>query len=115
MSLFRVRYLSVIFPFILLISVQAAFAQEDSGRQPLPQKKEASLPRFNSRFGKNDTIWSQVIIYDGDTIPAKSLASVDVIHAMSRAMRRRMEAMTRLRNAVYVNLSLCKKSRNYTE
>ncbi len=110
MSLFRVRYLSVIFPFILLISVQAVFAQEDSGRQPLPQKKEASLSRFNNRFGKNDTIWSQVIIYNGDTIPAKSLASVDVIHAMSRAMRRRMEAMTRLRNAVYVTYPYARKA-----
>jgi hypothetical protein len=110
MPLSRVRYLTVIFPFILLISVQAAFGQEPTGRRPLHQKNDSSLHQFNNRFGKNDTIWSQVIIYNGDTLPAKSLASVDVIHAMSRAMRRRMEAMTRLRNAVYVTYPYARKA-----
>ena len=115
MPLFRLRYLSVIFPFILMITVQSVLAQETPGqapvsRQPLPQKTDSALHRFNNRFGKNDTIWTSVIIYNGDTIPARILASVDVYHAMSRAMRKRWEAMTRLRNAVYITYPYARKA-----
>jgi hypothetical protein len=78
--------------------------------QPAQQKKVSDLQQFNNRFGKNDTIWSQVIIYNGDTIPAKILATVDVDHQMTRAMRRRMDAMTRLRNAVYVTYPYARRA-----
>ena len=105
MQLFSVRYLLILFPFILLISVQRSFAQQPVFQQPTTeqlQKKQADLQKFNNRFGKNDTIWSMVIIYNGDTIPARTYAAVNVDHFMTHAMRRRFEAMTRLRNAVYV-------------
>jgi len=114
MPLFRLRYRFTIIPFVLLITVQSAFGQQPSKALPVnPQdslKKPISLQQFNNRFGKNDTIWSQVIIYNGDTIPAKSLVAVDVYHAMSRAMRKRIDALTRLRNAVYVTYPYARKA-----
>ena len=73
-------------------------------------KRVSALQQFNNRFGKNDTIWSQVIVYDGDTIPAKTLTVVFVDKAMTHAMRRRMEALTRLRNAVYVTYPYARKA-----
>jgi hypothetical protein len=115
MPLLRLRYLNLFIPFFLLITVQSALAQESPGQQPvsrqlLQQKNDSSLQRLNNRFGKNDTIWTAVIIYNGDTIPARLLASVDVYHAISRAMRKRWEAMTRLRNAVYVTYPYARKA-----
>src|SRR5580693_2406995 len=115
MLLFRLRYLCVLFPFILLITVQSAYAQQSPVPAPVTKqtgqdKKLSDLQNFNSRFGKNDTIWSMVIVYEGDTIPAKTYAAVDVYGAMTRAMRKRSEAMTRLRNAVYVTYPYARKA-----
>jgi hypothetical protein len=112
---FRARYLGFLIPFTLLITAQSSFAQQPvtpppSGQQNPAQKKAADLAQFNNRFGKNDTIWSQIIVYNGDTIPAKTLAMVEVDRIMSRAMRKRMEAMTRLRNAVYVTYPYARKA-----
>jgi hypothetical protein len=97
------------------VTVSTVFAQQPVGTSsdtshPETQKKKTVLQQFNSRFGKNDTIWSQVIIYEGDTIPARILVAVDVYHEMTRAMRRRVEAMTRLRNAVYVTYPYARKA-----
>ncbi len=124
MPLFRLRYLCVLFPFILLITVQSAFAQQSLpaviqekpsvvtpvNKQKDQEKKLADLQQFNNRFGKNDTIWSMVIVYEGDTIPAKTYAAVDIYGAMTRAMRKRNEAMSRLRNAVYVTYPYARKA-----
>jgi hypothetical protein len=111
MPLFRARYLFIIFPFILLMTVQFSFAQHSASHSDSLQKKHADdLQQFNNQFGKNDTIWSQVIIYNGDTMPAKLYAVVDVYHYMSHAMRKRKEAMTRLRNAVYVTYPYARKA-----
>jgi hypothetical protein len=115
MALFRLRYLSALFPFILMITVQSAFAQQSpvpvpATKQPAQDKKLSDLQNFNSRFSKNDTIWSMVIVYDGDTIPAKTYAAVDIYGAMTRAMRKRNEAMTKLRNAVYVTYPYARKA-----
>jgi Domain of unknown function (DUF4294) len=115
MAPFRLRYCAVYIPLILLMTVQAAFAQQTqssklSSTQQDSVKRNSVLQQFNNRFGKNDTIWSQVIIYNGDTIPAKSLVAVYVDKAMSHAMRRRVEAMTRLRNAVYVTYPYARKA-----
>jgi hypothetical protein len=106
----RAQYLSVLVPFVLLLTVQSAYAQQQAALQIPSQKKDSALHQFNSRFSKNDTIWSAVIIYEGDTIPARILVAVDVIHPMSRAMRKRYEAMTRLRNAVYVTYPYARKA-----
>jgi len=114
MPLFRLRYLFIFIPFILLMMVQSAFAQQPASKLSQQQqdsiKRVAALQQFNNRFGKNDTIWSQVIVYDGDTIPAKTLTVVFVDKAMTRAMRRRVEALTRLRNAVYVTYPYARKA-----
>jgi hypothetical protein len=106
----RLRYPGILIPIILLITVNAAFAQQPGSGQGQLQKKDSSLQQFNNRFGKNDTIWSQMIIYEGDTIPAKILSLVYVYRPMPRAMRRRFEAMTRLRNAVYVTYPYARKA-----
>ena len=110
MPVFRIRYSGVFLPFILLIVVQTAYAQQPADIRTQQQKRDSSLQQFNNRFGKNDTIWSQVIVYEGDTIPAKILALVTVYRPMSRAMYRRFEAMTRLRNAVYVTFPYARKA-----
>ncbi len=115
MPLLPLRYRRLFFPFILLITVQVAFAQQPAippsgSQQPAAKKKQVDLQQFNNRFGKNDTIWSQVIVYDGDTIPAKTLVVVDIYHEMTRAMRKRVEAMTRLRNAVYVTYPYARRA-----
>ena len=110
MSFFRTRYPGFLIPFILLITVQTAFAQQPATGQVQQQKGDSILQHFNSHFGKNDTIWSQMIIYEGDTIPAKILALVYVYRPMPRSMRRRVEAMTRLRNAVYVTYPYARKA-----
>jgi hypothetical protein len=111
MPLFRLTYLAVVFPFVLLLTVEKTFAQSRmSPADSLQVKHAADLQQFNNRFGKNDTIWSQVIIYNGDTMPAKIYAVVDVNHYMTHAMRKRMEAMTRLRNAVYVTYPYARKA-----
>ncbi len=112
---FRARYLGFLIPFTLLITANAALHSNRFSKQPAvqpspAQKKAADLAQFNNRFGKNDTIWSQVIVYNGDTIPAKTLALVEVDRAMPRAMRKRIEAMTRLRNAVYVTYPYARKA-----
>jgi Domain of unknown function (DUF4294) len=115
MPAFLLRYSRFFIPLVFLITVQSLHAQQpavtpNDGQQPAQQKKISDLQQFNNRFGKNDTIWSQVIIYNGDTIPARILASVDVDHQMTRAMRRRVDAMTRLRNAVYVTYPYARRA-----
>jgi hypothetical protein len=95
--------------------VQSAFAQQhpvsNLSQQQLDSiKKESSLRQFNNRFGKSDTIWSRIIVYNGDTIPAQILTIVFVDKPMTRAMRKRMEALTRLRNAVYVTYPYARKA-----
>src|SRR5665811_137434 len=111
MPLFRPRYLLILLPFIFLLTVQSVFAQQPANpTNSLQKKHNQDLQQFNNRFGKNDTIWSQVIIYNGDTIPAKTYAVVDVYHVMTYAMRKRNEAMTRLRNAVYVTYPYARKA-----
>jgi hypothetical protein len=110
MPFFRLRYLHFFLSLTLLVTAQSALAQQTVSRQPSSQKQDSVINQFNNRFGKNDTIWSQVIIYNGDTIPAKTYAAVDVYYTMTRAMRRRWEAMTRLRNAVYVTYPYARKA-----
>jgi hypothetical protein len=115
MPLLRLRYRRICLPFILLMMVQFVFGQQQQTpkhltRQQDSVKKQSDLQLFNNRFGKNDTIWSQVIIYNGDTIPAKTLVVVYVDKGMSHAMRRRLEALTRLRNAVYVTYPYARKA-----
>ena len=60
-----------------------------------------------SRYGQNDTILTVAVVYEGDTIEAKTLAGVYVWQKNSMAAR---ERWTRLRNAVYVTYPYAKKA-----
>ena len=110
MRLISSRYLHLIFSFALIFSVFTSSAQQQSNQQPPQQNKPPDIQQFNNRFGKNDTIWSQVIIYKGDTIPARTYAEVDIYHYRSHAMRKRIDALNRLRNAVYVTYPYARKA-----
>lgn len=52
--------------------------------------------------GVNDTILTGAVVYNGDTIEAKTLYNVDVYGRLTRAQFAAREKWTRLRNAVYV-------------
>jgi hypothetical protein len=62
------------------------------------------------KYGPNDTLLVPVYIYNGDTIPSRTLAMVWISAPMSRAMRKRIEEWTRLRNAVYVTYPYARKA-----
>jgi hypothetical protein len=66
--------------------------------------------KAQSRFGPNDTILVQFIIYNGDTLPYAQLDRVLVIGHMSRDQRIASRKWTRLRNAVYVTYPYAKKA-----
>jgi hypothetical protein len=52
--------------------------------------------------GVNDTITSFAVLYNGDTMEAKTLSTVDIYSIYTEATRARRAEWTRLRNAVYV-------------
>jgi hypothetical protein len=62
------------------------------------------------QYGPKDTLIVPMIVYQGDTIPSRILAMVWVSHPMSRAMRKRVEEWTRLRNAVYVTYPYARRA-----
>lgn len=58
--------------------------------------------RVFSQFSVNDTITTYAVIYNGDTIEAKTLYAVPIYRWLSAAQRKARAEWTRLRNAVYV-------------
>ncbi|MBD0332058.1 MAG: DUF4294 domain-containing protein [Chitinophagaceae bacterium] len=78
------RLLLVIFPFC----IQVAKAQND--------------PSKPSRWGPNDTIVVEAIIYEGERMPYKELEMVWVSNLPPGKLAKYMEKYNRLRNAVYV-------------
>jgi len=60
-----------------------------------------------SKYGKNDTIITLAVVYEGDTIEAKILAGIYVWGKSNLAAR---ERWTRLRNAVYITYPYAKKA-----
>jgi Domain of unknown function (DUF4294) len=54
------------------------------------------------RFGRNDTIKTQAVIYGGDTLSFYYMELATVTAVMTEETRQAMAKMTRLRNAVYV-------------
>jgi len=60
-----------------------------------------------SRYGVNDTIVTAAVIYEGDTIEAKTLAGV---YLWDRSKLTSKERWTRLRNAVYVTYPYAKRA-----
>src|SRR5579871_1191975 len=93
--------------FILILSVLFVMAQEICFAQ---QPTTSLAPEASSRYGKNDTLLVPMIVYEGDTIPSRTLNMVWVTAAMPVAMRKRLEEWTRLRNAVYVTYPYAKKA-----
>jgi hypothetical protein len=63
-----------------------------------------------AKLGKFDTILVNTIIYQGDTIPAKTLEWVWVDGYFSPAQRKKKAEWTRLRNAVYVTYPYAKRA-----
>lgn len=102
-------YFRFFIPLILLISAQTVCAQQPVSPDSSSGSKK-SRHATTDRYGKNDTLYSMIVVYDGDTIPAQTFAMVDVVRAMTRSQRKRYEAMTRLRNAVYVTYPYARKA-----
>jgi hypothetical protein len=93
---FGKKYLCFLLSFVLLqMTANSSFAQQ---------------PTSSSRYGPNDTLLVPVIVYNGDSMPARTLEMVWVNALMTRAMRRRMEEWTKLRNAVYVTYPYARKA-----
>lgn len=82
--------------FIIVCSAFTANAQSTQG-----------TVHFASQYGINDTIVSLAVVYEGDTIEAKTLAGVYVWG--KRNARARAE-WTRLRNAIYVTYPYAKRA-----
>ena len=57
---------------------------------------------FAQQLNNRDTIISYAIIYNGDTIEAKTLVDVNFYSRLTQAQRDNQAKWTRLRNAVYV-------------
>jgi len=63
-----------------------------------------------AQYGANDTIVSAAVIYNGDTIEAKTLGPVDFFSRYNAAQMTARAAWTRLRNAIYVTFPYAKKA-----
>ncbi len=63
--------------------------------------------KAQSTYGINDTIVSVAVVYDGDTIEAKTLAGV---YVWGKSKFSNRERWTRLRNAVYVTYPYAKRA-----
>jgi hypothetical protein len=62
------------------------------------------------RYGANDTLVVPVIVYNGETIPSRTLENCWVLAPMPPAMAARYREWTRLRNAVYVTYPYARKA-----
>jgi hypothetical protein len=63
-----------------------------------------------AQSGTNDTLLTYAVIYNGDTIEAKTLGGVWHHNRMNEAQRRRYAEWTRLRNAIYVTFPYAKRA-----
>jgi hypothetical protein len=85
-------YFFIIFS-VLLLGSKSSFAQNHS-----------------SKYGPNDTLLVPIYVYNGDTLPMRTLEMVWVTAKMPAGMRKRLEEWTKLRNAVYVTYPYAKKA-----
>jgi hypothetical protein len=60
--------------------------------------------------GPNDTILTAAVIYNGDTIEAKTLTDVSVMTRLTQAQLNAIAKWTRLRNAVYVTYPYARRA-----
>ncbi len=96
---------------ILMLSLSLFFvmAHEISFAQQQPSTSSSS-PATLQKFGKYDTLIVPIIVYNGDTMPSRTLNMIWVTAPMPVAMRKRLEEWTRLRNAVYVTYPYARKA-----
>ncbi len=66
--------------------------------------------KARAQYAANDTITSYAVVYEGDTIEAKTLYPVFHITRESPAQARARAEWTRLRNAIYVTFPYAKKA-----
>ena len=64
--------------------------------------KAQTTASLSSKWGPNDTIYSDAIIYEGELIPYKELEMVYVSNLPPDKLAKAIEKYNRLRNAVYV-------------
>jgi hypothetical protein len=66
--------------------------------------------KATAQYAANDTIAAYAVVYNGDTIEAKTLATVWHTTYESRDQANRRAEWTRLRNAIYVTFPYAKKA-----
>ena len=66
--------------------------------------------KIHAQFAVNDTIISYAIIYNGDTIEAKTLQDIPLYRRLTDEQRRARAEWTRLRNAIYVTFPYAKRA-----
>ncbi len=65
---------------------------------------------FSQQYGINDTILTQAVIYNGDTIESKTLDLVEVRAMLNEAQMSARAKYNRLRNAVYVTYPYARRA-----
>ena len=65
---------------------------------------------IKAQSNSNDTLRSQAIVYQGDTIPLTILEYVYVYSQLTAAQKQARAAYDRLRNAVYVTYPYARKA-----
>jgi hypothetical protein len=63
-----------------------------------------------AQTGVNDTILVAMVVYNGDTMEAKTLMDVSVLSYLTKSQREANAKWTRLRNAVYVTYPYAKRA-----
>ena len=67
-------------------------------------------PSVYAQHSANDTITSYAVIYNGDTIEAKTLPTLGLDSKLTEKQRNDLAKWTRLRNAVYVTYPYAKRA-----
>lgn len=70
----------------------------------------AGATAVQAQTGIYDTIRTYAVVYDGDTIEAKTLTNVDVLARIANANKEMRAKMTRLRNAIIVTYPYAQRS-----
>ncbi len=66
--------------------------------------------RAQNGYGVNDTITSQAVIYNGDTLEAKTLENIFLLSTLTEAQMSERAKYNRLRNAVYVTYPYARRA-----
>jgi len=100
-------FLRILCIITCLFVAAGTHAQQDTSRARLDSiLKTLQQPEL----GPNDTIMVPARISDGTLVPANTLENVWVTKPAPPGMKQRMEAWTRLRNAVYVTYPYAKRA-----